>query len=222
MAYLPHVRVHIQGVIGANPLAPAEIWGTGFQLSMFEVGGLPSQSQVDGISAAYIAYHSSGDSGIQSNCYYKRCLVSAVDTLGNVKKDPATGAYSQRESVTAPVAGAGGGLNRPFQISSVVTLVTPRAGASGRGRMYTPMPVDGLSADGQASASQTLARAQKMAAFLAQVNSIMEVGPPTGYVAVASSAGFLSEVTSVRVGSVLDTQRRRRNALVEAYQTATV
>jgi hypothetical protein len=209
-------------VLGNSFLVPAEIFSYGFQIGDTNFQNLPSQQQADNIKGQISDFHMSALTGLQSNAIFTRLVISAIDSLGNVRKNP-DGSYMQRVStVTPPTAGNGTSTQRPFQVASVVTLMTPRAGAAGRGRFYLPLPVDAIDANGQVSSVVTQNRANAAAQLMVNVNFSLSTGTYQGVVVVASSGGFNSTVTAVKVGSVLDTQRRRRNALVESYSTALV
>ena len=58
--------------------------------------------------------------------------------------------------------------------------------------------------------------------FLSAVNDITNTGSDPGLISIMSSkgAGTTKGVTTVAVGNVVDTQRRRRNRLTENYGTA--
>jgi len=57
-----------------------------------------------------------------------------------------------------------------------------------------------------------------MAAFLTAVNGATSVT----VCVYSAAASTLQEVTEIKVGNVFDTQRRRRNDLVESYASAAV
>lgn len=62
------------------------------------------------------------------------------------------------------------------------------------------------------------------ALFLNTVNDVCNTGPEPGVIQIMSSKGTGTSkgVTSMAIGNVLDTQRRRRNRLVEGYTTRSV
>jgi hypothetical protein len=61
-------------------------------------------------------------------------------------------------------------------------------------------------------------------AFLDGVNNIMNTGADPSLISIMSSkgTGTTKGVTTVAVGNVLDTQRRRRNRLTENYTSGSV
>lgn len=112
----------------------------------------------------------------------------------------------------SPLDGSGSG-GYP-QIALCLSLRTSRArGYASNGRMYIPStyPVGG---DGFISETTAGNSAVSAAAFIGEINGI-----GLGDVSVMSNvgAGRIEAVTAVRVGRVMDTQRRRRNQLPELY-----
>lgn len=222
MAYLPHCQVTVKGTFGNSPLVDTEIWNTGYQISDFNFQRLPSLVQVTQMATAYSDFHASNLSAHYNNSYFKELLVSAIGPAGEVLKNP-DGSYAQvRYTLPLATPGAETSPYRPFQVACVVTLVTPRAGAAGRGRCYLPPVANALDANGQMNLAQCQNRANAFRTMLQAVNTALATGTYTGEVVVASSSGTNSKVTSVKTGTVLDTQRRRRNQLQEFYAGASV
>lgn len=116
------------------------------------------------------------------------------------------------------VAGSGS-ITFPFQSALVFTLGTNRPGRSFRGRSYWPILTGTLSSTGQYSnTAGILTTAQAFRDMLAAV-----AGQSTGTgvmrpVIASASEGTVTAVTSVRLGNIIDTQRRRRGDLPETFQ----
>lgn len=111
-----------------------------------------------------------------------------------------------------PLSGSGSG-GYP-QIALCLSLRTSRSrGYASNGRMYIPStyPVGG---DGMLDENTCENSATSAANFVAEINAL-----GLGDVSVMSNvgAGRIEAVTAVRVGRVMDTQRRRRNQLPELY-----
>lgn len=118
----------------------------------------------------------------------------------------------------APAAGATATLAAP-QHSVALSWVTSRArGPGAHGRIYPPTGNVTIAADGMIASSNATAMATQAKTLLDALNDVH-----AGYqVVVASQGGVAGEpalvpVTGVRVGRVADTQRRRRESLVENY-----
>jgi hypothetical protein len=125
-----------------------------------------------------------------------------------------------------PTAVTGGSPNIVPASSVVVSLRTSETlGRANRGRLYLPycaMSQGVAAATATVTTTNTLATAGKT--FIQAVNTTLGITSPGTEIVIASKAGTgLNKVpASVRVGSVNDTQRRRRNRLVEVYSTQTL
>lgn len=110
--------------------------------------------------------------------------------------------------------GGFGGNPLPSQISTVVSLHTGFPGASKRGRMYfPPFGVSAGTSNARVASACVTALTSAMVNFFQDVNAIAGLAVNV----YSTTVDQLTPVTQVRVGDVFDTQRRRRNELVEAY-----
>lgn len=125
----------------------------------------------------------------------------------------------------------GGGSNlMPLENSVVVSWGTDRLGPRGRGRIYTPPPgTNVLDADGLLAAGDALDLVDASTAFLAGlalsgVDTVSVRPVVTGPTAKTGQPAYTryGTIKEVRVGHVIDTQRRRRNAEVEGYVSDSV
>lgn len=135
--------------------------------------------------------------------------------------DGSNGLVASGESIlTTPVAGSSSSASLPPGTATVVSLRTAIPGARGRGRLYMPATVAGtILVSGRMDATYAAAVADDFQDFFDGWNA----DPSTFPVGVASQAGgFVSTVNSIRVGNVFDSQRRRRDALAEAYISRTI
>lgn len=113
---------------------------------------------------------------------------------------------------------------QPDQIAVAVSLLTAKPGRSGRGRVYLPV----LSIAGIVNSRLTTAQAQAFATdfavFLDAIKSDTTVGVGPFPICIQSrkGPGVPPPVNRVQVGDVFDTQRRRRDKLVENYASADV
>lgn len=110
----------------------------------------------------------------------------------------------------------------PPQCAIVLTLLTDLAGRSHRGRMYWPAGGNTVTGEGRLSAAVRGNIATQAAAYLVAAGSAAGVDLAMIPVVNSKVLGTTTEVTVLRVGDVIDTQRRRRNRLVEAYSSATL
>lgn len=109
----------------------------------------------------------------------------------------------------------------PLQTAVVCSLRTPLATRSGRGRMYWPAVGTPVQSNGRVINTTV---GSMVAEFRLLLQGIASTWPETGEiepVVVSESTSALNKVSSLQVGDVLDTQRRRRDSLPEAYTSVT-
>lgn len=124
-----------------------------------------------------------------------------------------------QERAITPVPGSGAITPLPNQCAVVASLKTANAGRTARGRMYLPAPNTS-----QLTESARLGPTQ-VAAYVDAMQTYLSGATTNGLGTVVASAvlfGALRPVTDVRVGDVMDTQRRRRDELLEVYTTRAV
>jgi hypothetical protein len=132
--------------------------------------------------------------------------------------NPATGLYADQTAshtffLPIPAQGMGSPAG-PAQIALCVGLTTPATrGFAHAGRFFLPVSALPFGSDGRLSQSTADNAADDVKAFVNAVNGVNDDGD----VCVFSQTGqVLRLVTGVRVGRVLDTQRRRRTSLPES------
>lgn len=199
----------------------SEEWTTGFFLGD-PIGGdegtPPSDAEAQAIAERFRTMFVTANLAVHNQFRFLGAKVSYVDTNG--KSDPS---FTKYHYLPTPAVGAYGGGAFPPQISLVATLVTNKArGYGSKGRMYLPGIAAGIGADGKLGTTFTGIVSGLVANFLNDVNNdaavpgvvILNSAASTG---IPGHAAESNPVTSVRVGTVYDTQRRRRNALTEQY-----
>lgn len=107
----------------------------------------------------------------------------------------------------------------PPQVAMVASLLTPFPGRSNRGRVYIPNRTAVLSSDAQITASICTGVATAIANYLSLARTRTIRGGPMIPI-VESSTSTDTEIVRVRVDSILDTQRRRRDKLVAVTQAS--
>lgn len=126
---------------------------------------------------------------------------------------------------TSSVAGqvGSGTVTMPPQCALAVSLLTGIPGRRTRGRFYWPCLTLALQASLRLTTTTSLAtRATDFATMLRDIANASTLTPELNPVVVSAAGNFITPVISVRVGDVIDTQRRRRDALVENYGTAVI
>jgi hypothetical protein len=127
-------------------------------------------------------------------------------------------------SYPAAIGGAHAGAGNPPQCAVVATLVAGSGiGNGGKGRMFLPGIGTGIDTTGHLPTGDCNSIASALATFFANVNASFDApGLAINAAKTSATTGMLAinrELTHVKVGNVFDTQRRRRNALAEAYST---
>lgn len=215
MAY-PHkvARVTLSGTMFGGQ----EIWSTGFFMG-FEGTDAPAitETGVSDISAAWETFFKASTSYISTAYTYNMCKVAMIATDGKAVPDSAV-YYSPQ----APVTGGSNATALPPQIALVATLANslPR-GLATKGRMFLPGVCAAVDSTGHLQDIVTSAIATNLQTFFGAIMNDADTPGRAVLVSAGNSLqlrpGELRNVTQVRVGNVYDTQRRRRNALMEAY-----
>lgn len=225
-----HVQVSWRGRFGSIT-DPVEIWQIGLA---FSISGIVLREHLaDFAEQCSLSFSNrvlpsiSNEAALEST----RAALISGDTGRTVRNGD--GAFVQGDYVGG---GPGGStVTLPFQTALAITLETGRSGNVGRGRFFLPVPAAaGSTTLGLVTGTAAQTLATSMAAFINDLNTRaiaqqtdatnpLNVGP----VVVASGGSVtkaippaLVPVTGVSVGRVVDTQRRRRNALDEQRVTA--
>jgi hypothetical protein len=153
---------------------------------------------------------------IPSSCYFSGTRVEARRWDGTLS--------SQAEHArAAPVAGTGTSPH-PFQTSLVLSLRTGTPGASGRGRLYFPATGAAINVltlrPSSALVSSALLGAKTLLTSITTALNVTLVNDAVLSVWSRNGAST-APVNSIQMGDVFDVQRRRRDALLEAYTTST-
>jgi hypothetical protein len=224
MAYQPHVSITASGTLG-DPASPSEIFSVRLNAGIALQAGTPPLD-VEGLAQIATATRPGWTTLIGGLCTNQvqvtRIRAAFVGLDGKIPRD-AQGRYRQGDATGAPIVG-GGSAAVPFQLALVIGLKTAFAGPTGMGRIYLPCPASGVSKDGRQSTTTVAAELTPAVNALTQIRNALG-SSLTGL--VVASQGSASKglppanhtITGVRIGRVLDTQRRRRNALLEEYVT---
>lgn len=202
----------------------SEIWTTSFFAGRENNDSIaPTDNGLSLVADAWKTFFTSANTSISSN--YKTTELKAVqlDTSGHTRLDT----VKHYTYTTAP-AGLGAGAINPPQIALVATLQStlPR-GLASKGRMFLPgvnIPIDNT---GHVPAGSVTTLLANFRTFINACNSVQDLG---GVVVLASrgrgalpiTPGPIKAVSAVKIGNVYDTLRRRRNQLVESYQSAAI
>lgn len=204
---VPHIRVELIGTLSNG----AERWSTGFATAPPTGGALADVETLAVTATSLFLSDFWGSSGI--NLYFP---LSSRFTGARVQQLEADGTVRATHTTLLATSSAGSGtVSLPPQCSVVASLRTPTAGPRGRGRMYLPVPaVAALVNSGRIGPGPRQGFADGLQLFFNDWNADALTAP----VGVASGmGGFVTTVTRIEIGDVVDTQRRRRDALPEDY-----
>lgn len=206
-------RVIIEGTLGASSL---ESWSTGINYqgtdgsTIVDVAGLTTWAQAikDDLTPAnypslFAFLSASGD--------VTQVTVQAFNVANTL--------LQQGNSAPDPTAGAGT-IATPFQTSVVFSMRTGVPGQSFRGRNYWPAIGMSVGADGQFGGVNSAP--QLALNWVNLLNAITAAYPevnPVQPVVYSPTLNIVTLVTQVLVGSIPDTQRRRRDNLIELYSS---
>jgi len=161
-----------------------------------------------------------GAANLSGKVELRSIKVSPINASGLVVEDrTAIGTY------VTPPTGIRSDHLLPLQTSAVVSWVTPVIGRRGRGRIYLPPATTGeVDGDGLYLDTRQAGTLDGAVAFL-EGCAITPTGGGNHWalpIVTGSPWTAYGIIGAVRVGNVLDTQRRRRRQLVETYVSAGV
>lgn len=161
-------------------------------------------------------------------------LLALLSTSGNIeairveKRAEDESVLNVAEQLLTTALAGTGTANKTPQDALVFSLRTSTPGARGRGRMYWPALSQNLSASFQVTSPTPAVLAGNVKTWLQAINTAMDgvyIAQASALrvaLAVRSGTDHVSrDVTQIQVGSVLDTQRRRRDTLPESYGAVT-
>jgi hypothetical protein len=212
MPYAPHYRVTVTGEFRAAAGA-VEQFQWGFSATQSEsVANAPSTAMLDKLEQELGQFWGAGEASFSASTPITEIKVARIGTDGTYTADPAIRATN--------IAGGNTGRTYPPQVAIVASLVTPRRGATGRGRCFFPAPAGAaLAADWTLGSGYPQNLANVFAEFLRDLQTSTNPALQPGLLnaCVASTKGYNTPVSGVRVGTVLDTMRSRRRAMQESY-----
>lgn len=215
-------KVTLAGTFGGG----VEEWNTGFFIgSTTADASLPTQALADAIRTAWATAIPNMSMSSQYEATYVK--VSSLGTDG--KSNAADTIFS---NMPANTKGTSSTWIAP-QLSVVASLFSNKQrGVGAKGRMYLPGIGFGVGLDGHFTLANAQALANTVGTFLKSCQTAAGSGQgiilashgslnPDGTSKIGGFGPVNTAVIGVKVGNVYDTQRRRRNQLVEQYATAT-
>lgn len=225
MPLLDSAQKVVKVTLSGTMLGGGEEWQTGFYMgSATQDAPAPTQQFADAVRDAWTTFWSANQSHISSG--YIFTAVKCARLLKNGDYDQSVDVVN---SYPVPgVAGGGGSLQLPPQVSLVATLIGGSGkGLGGKGRMYLPGVYVSIDGTGHIGSTETQSIATNLAAFFNSVDSSIDapghsINVSRGHKNLLGAGARNVPINGVRVGNVFDTQRRRRNALTETYSNAVV
>lgn len=217
MVYAHRVnRVTISGTMFGG----AEEWSTGFFYGQEGADSAPGTSAMAlAVLTAWRTFCETANSHMSSAYLTTQVKVAALKTDGKTDTGDVNYAYPSTE-----LKGTVSAIILPPQCSLVVTLMSDRPrGKASKGRMYLP----GIAAmpavtTGKLPSTTVGSIATNLQTFFNALEASADV--PDELILAAKQSGLLGVspaqndfVESLKVGDVIDTQRRRRNGLAESY-----
>lgn len=205
VAYPQHLLVAFGGTLPSN-----EIWQCGIR-------GLPQASAsygdrqdiADRIAPNLVDWFSTAANRMNNLASLTFVKVNEIAPDGSYVGNPVT--------VDTAVTPGGRTSSVPNILSLCFSWTTAmKRGLAHTGRIYPPFAFDvqqGMAVT-QSVQTDAVASAQNLLDAIADNASSFGVAPY-----VVSAQGALHAVNGVRIGSIIDVQRRRKNALVESYET---
>jgi hypothetical protein len=203
---MPYPRAHGYVTFFGDAFTQAEIWQTGLRLDGTDP---PDESQLIALATAFEVLWDTAEIAAPAGRRFLGVKWAPQDTSGRYPD----GEDAVEYLLPTPNQGAAG-ASYP-QIALVLSMRTARSrGYASNGRMYVPSALVINTGTGLIDATDASDAAAAGATFIGAVNA---VGLGDASVMSTVGAGRIEPITGVRVGRVMDTQRRRRNALPESY-----
>lgn len=198
-----------------------EIWSTGFFIGArdADLPSAPTQLSADAIRDAWSTFFISDAAKISKEYVFTTAKVASIGSDGHTVESEVF--YSHPATTISGYSTHSSNLPPQCALVSTLTTVRPR-GLASKGRMYLPGVIGPVTATGKLTSSDVSGIANGMKTFYDAVNASFDV--PGQIILAAKGTGAFPGltaqnewVTGFKIGDVVDTQRRRRNNLVETY-----
>lgn len=204
-----HNRIIFEGSLGT-----AETWSAGFSVQG-EDGSFVSGPEVL-LEWATACLEQFGDPGLYpalKTLLSSQAKVTAV-RITAIQNDGTTFATGLADG--GNIAGSNG-QTMPYQVAACISLKTNLSGASRRGRLYWPALGASISTNRLQTPTDEATIAGNMRDLIKDCCLAGPPGPDSVPVIASRVLNDVTTVTSVGCGDILDTQRRRRDGLLETY-----
>lgn len=202
----------------------AEQWSTGFFLGQEGADAqTASTAACDSILDAWRVYFESATSYVSAQYVTTQCKIAKIAADGHTVLPDVFYGYP-----ATLLDGQQGTNTHPPQCSLVLTLQSDRPrGLASKGRMYLPGISAAMGGNGKISTANRDSITLNMKTFFDTIHADADV--PDQLILAAKGNGPFPGLTAqndyvqtIKLGDVIDTQRRRRNGLVESYVQQTL
>jgi len=204
-----HVYVQFGGKLPGN-----ETWSCGFRMWKSDGSAEADGAGMSvGIAAALAAFHARAESKINAKALFSFVKCNTIGTDGRYVGD------GTNEITYADIpGGTAASYWHANQVALAVSLTTGFSrGVAHRGRFYLPLPAFDIGTDGRVGEAQADSVVGSLNTLRTAVNAA-GAGHVMAVMSRKDGAPGHRAVTGFEVGTVLDTQRRRRRSLAENYQ----
>lgn len=202
-----HVKVTWGGGLTVGDL---ETWSFGCR---FRLSTLPGSTEAETLFDLAAGMLTSTAVAMQNSHRLLWCKIALQDVEGRYPDGIDAVEYISE----TPVQGATAGGHPPQCSIACSTTTAVSRGRASRGRFYLPTSSWDTAADGMLATQVPTNMATRLAQFLDAVTD--EMAAPAAVFSKIGS-GTTRNIVGVRVGRVVDTQRRRRNQLPESWVSA--
>lgn len=202
---------------GAMP--GGERWATQFTYAPAEGGDLPSTATQLATWADVAAQYFEGPPVGISVLSVMLSSGGTIEAIRTEHRNPALVAVGQ--SAVSPAFAGTGAPTRPNYTAMCLTLTTPLAGASYRGRNYWPaLAAPAITVDGLFDGADTLNAIEEFAGLAVEL-SPSAANPPALLAVYSPLLDTVTPVTAVSADNVPDTMRSRKDSQVGTRQAVT-
>lgn len=220
---MAYAESFVKLTFGGRLAGEEEIWSCGIHLDGISVNVSEqtvndiTEAEWEDVVDAVKAYITATQTAVPSGVSLNWVKMAAIGTNGKYLGGP------REWNDETGVKGAASVAYIP-QISYVVTLVSDKFKDPGKyNRFYVPTVVPSGPGKYKMDPSDATARANTAKTLISSLNSVLSASAADLRVAIVSEkvSAYLPAET-VQVGTLYDTQRRRRNALYEEYSKVTI
>lgn len=218
---MAYIRIVLKGTLGT-----VEVWSTSLNFGVNPpLSDVPDQATNDAIQAAVRSFLVSANlPGNIKSLMSSSVSITEVRTERRATSDDRT--LNVSEGLLSAAIPGTSSANKTPQDCMVLSLRTNTPGPSGRGRIFWPALGALLGPTFQLITPAPAALATDFSTFLTGIRTAIDAGFTAASLAFTSQLSVRSlknrvnvPVVRLQIGSVLDTQRRRRDSIPETYSS---